>query len=67
MPLNNKQKQELLDILKAVDVKQLQVEHKDERIVKWFRFGSYNGLQIAREIIKALPEKPSAKTKVKVS
>lgn len=67
MPLNKKEKLALVELLKNVDVKKLEVEHKDERIVKWFRFGSFTGLRIACEIIMSLPEKTSAKTKNKIS
>jgi hypothetical protein len=56
MNLTRKQKKELIDLLKTVDVKKLEVDVKDKNIVKWFRFGSYNGLQIAIEIIKAIKE-----------
>jgi hypothetical protein len=54
--LSKKDKKQLVDLLKSVDVKTLEIDHPDERIVKWFRFGSFNGLAIACEIIKALPE-----------
>jgi hypothetical protein len=39
-----------------VDVKQLEIEHEDQRLVKWFRFGAYSGMAAASEIIKKLPE-----------
>lgn len=66
VPLSKKEKLQIVEMLKNVDVKKLEIEHKDERIVKWFRFGSFTGLRIACEIIMALPEKSSAKSKVKV-
>lgn len=62
MPLTKAQKKEILDIFKAVDVKKLDIEHDDIRLVKWFRFGSYNGMQIASEIIKAMPEGKNVKS-----
>jgi hypothetical protein len=65
--LSKKDKRDLIEIFKAVDVKKLEIDHPEERIVKWTRFGAFQGLAIACEIIKALPEKPSAKTKVDVS
>jgi hypothetical protein len=65
--LSKKDKLEIIDLLKKVDTKKLDIEHKDERVVKWFRFGGFTGLRIACEIIMSLPEKPSAKSKVKVS
>jgi len=62
--LTKKQKQELVEMLKLVDVKKLEIDVADERSVKWFRFGSHNGLQIAIEIVKAIKEKPSEKTTI---
>lgn len=67
MRLSKKEKRDLLELFKSVDVKLLEIDHNDERIVRWFRFGSYSGLQIACEIIKAIPEKPVRKTKAKAS
>lgn len=61
MNLTKKQKEELIEMLTSVDVKRLDVDLPDKNIVKWFRFGSYNGLQIAIEIIKATKEKSSEK------
>jgi len=61
MQLTKTQKKELIDLFKMVDVKKLDIDVDDENKQKWFRFGSYNGLQIAAEIIKAIQEKPSAK------
>lgn len=40
-----------------VDVKTMDIDHPNQNLVKWFRFGSYNGIVIATEIIKKLPEK----------
>lgn len=57
MPLTKAQKKELIDLFKNVDVKQINIENVDEHKQKWFRFGSYNGLSIASEIVKAIPEK----------
>lgn len=56
MQLTKNQKKELVEILGSIDVKQLEIDIPDESSVKWFRFGSYNGLQIATEIIKAIDE-----------
>lgn len=63
MHLTKTQKKELLDLFKMVDVKKLEIDGFDEKKQKWFRFGSYNGMQIASEIIKAIPEKTNAKAK----
>ena len=56
-------KELILNAFKMVDVKQLEINHVDvdERAIKWFRFGSYNGMSIASEIIKQLPEKKTRK------
>ncbi len=62
--LTKQQKRELIKIIKIVDAKKLEIDHQDERIVKWFRFGSYNGLQIACEIIKGVPEPLDTKAEI---
>ena len=60
--ITQQDKKRILDAFKSIDVKELEIEHEDPRIVKWFRFGSYNAKQIASEIIKQMPE---TKTKTK--
>ena len=60
--ITKKDKELILQLFKGVDVKQLEIDHEDERLKKWFRFGSFNGLQIACEIIKNLPESSKKKT-----
>lgn len=63
--LSKEDKNTILDAFKAVDVKELEIQHEDPRMVKWFRFGSYNAMQIASEIIRQLPERKIKKdTKV---
>lgn len=62
--ITKEDKELILTLFKQVDVKKMDIEHEEERIVKWFRFGSYNGMQVACEIIKNLPEHKSD-TKVK--
>ena len=57
--LTKKQKEEIIEIIGRVDPKKLDIDLEDESKVKWFRFGSHNGLQIAVEIIKAINEKIS--------
>jgi len=59
--ITKKDKKELLDILKKIDLKQMTIDHPDPRAKKWFRFGNYNALQIVAEIIKQLPERKKAK------
>lgn len=49
-------------MFKSVDVKRLEIDIDDEQKVKWFRFGSFNGMQIATEIIKAIDEEPIKKS-----
>lgn len=64
MKLTKKQKTGIIDLFKMVDVKQLEIDLEDEGKMKWFRFGSYNGMQIATEIIKAIDEEPAKKREV---
>jgi hypothetical protein len=54
--ITEKDKTELIEIIKKVDVKTMSIEHENSRIQKWFRFGNFNALQIVCEIIKQLPE-----------
>lgn len=54
--MTKEDKKQIIDILKNIDVKKLEVDHPDERIVKWFRFGSFTGLRIAVEVISAIEE-----------
>jgi len=54
--ITKKDKEAILEAFKMVDVKKMDIDHPDEKLVKWFRFGSYNGMAIASEIIKQLPE-----------
>jgi len=55
--ITKKDKDNIIKAFETVDVKEMNIDHVEERIVKWFRFGSYNGLMIAKEIIRQLPEK----------
>lgn len=64
MKLTKKQKADILELFKMVDVKKLEIDIEDEQKVKWFRFGSHNGMQIAAEIIKAIDEESTTKRKV---
>lgn len=63
--LTKKDKQEILKILKKVDVRKMSIDHQNEDIVKWFRFGNYNAMSIVADIIKELPEQEEPKKKVK--
>lgn len=65
MILTKKQKEELLNAMRMVDVKKMDIDHPEIRLIKWFRFGSYNGLMVAQEIIKNWPEKAPKKIEVK--
>lgn len=62
--ITEKDKTQLLNIIKNIDVKDMTIDHEDSLIQKWFRFGNYNALKIVSEIIQALPTK---KIKDKVS
>lgn len=55
--LTKADKKMILDAFKMIDVKKLEIDLDDPKKIKWFRFGSYNGLMMASEIIKQLPEK----------
>jgi len=55
--ITKKDKEAILEAFKMVDVKKMEVEHGDPRLVKWFRFGNHNAMFIASEIIRQLPEK----------
>ncbi len=61
--LTRKDKENIIAAFQTIDVKEMELEHADERVTKWFRFGSYTGLSIAQEIIKQLPEKKPPKKK----
>lgn len=54
--ITKRDKEKILEAFKMVDVKEMKIDHADPKIVKWFRFGSFSGMQIASEIIKKLPE-----------
>lgn len=62
-----KDKQNLIAALDTIDVKQMEIDNADPRIIKWFRFGSYNGLAIAKEVIRQLPEKKRQKKELTIS
>lgn len=59
--LTKKDKKTILEALQGVDVKKLEIDHPDEKAVKWFRFGSFIGIDIATQIINQLPEKEATK------
>lgn len=63
--LTKKDKETILQALKSVDVKKLEIDHPNKDGVKWFRFGSFIGLDIASKIIEELPERKTPK-KIKV-
>ena len=64
--LTKKDKQLIIEALSNVDVKKLEIDHPDEKAVKWFRFGSFIGIDIATKIINDLPEKKGIVKKIKV-
>lgn len=61
--LTKQQKDDILELFKMVDVKKLEIDIEDDTKTKWFRFGSFNGMQIAAEIIKAIDEKDTKSRK----
>ena len=61
--ITKKDKENILEAFKTVDVKDMNIDHANEDIVKWFRFGSHSGMVIAAEIIRRLPEKKTPKKK----
>lgn len=65
--LTAKDKETILTAFKIVDVKNMEIENADPMLIRWFRFGSYNGMMVASEIIKALPEKKSVSKNIKVT
>lgn len=64
--LSQKDKELLIKAFESVDPKELEVDDLDEDKMKWFRFGSHNGLQIAISIVRRMPVKKYLK-KEKVS
>lgn len=48
-------KKQLMDALKTINVKELYAS-EDENKRKWFRFGAYDALRMACEVILAWPE-----------
>lgn len=65
--LTQKDKDLLIKAIEMVNPKELELDDGlDEGQIKWFRFGSYNGLEIAKSIIRRMPVKKYVK-KDKVS
>jgi len=64
--LTKKDKDAILDAFLKINIKDLDIDHPDQRIVKWFRFGSYNTIQIVSEIIRQMPEEKPPKTSKKI-
>lgn len=65
--LTIKDKDNILAALDIIDVKKMEIEHVDERAVKWFRFGAYTGISLAKEVVRQLPEKKKKELTKKVS
>lgn len=63
--LTKQDKDDILDAFLKIDIKDLDIDHPDKKLVKWFRFGSYNTIRIVSEIIRQMPEKKVTKIKVK--
>lgn len=62
--ITKKDKETILEAFKMIDVKKLEVDHPNKGFVKWFRFGSFIGIDVASEIIKNLPERKRVDKKV---
>lgn len=54
--LTKTDKSNILKRFKQIDVKKITIDHGDDYAKKWFKFGSFVGLDMAAEIIKAMPE-----------
>lgn len=54
---------QLIEALKSIDVKRLELDHEDENYVKWFRFGNYNALRAIVDIVNLMPLKEPKKKK----
>lgn len=65
--LTRRDKKELIEILKQIDVKKMDLSHAEANNVKWFRFGTYHALNIVTDIISQLPEQKPTKKKEQVS
>lgn len=65
--LTRQDKKELIEILNQIDVKKMDLSHAEANNVKWFRFGTYNALNIVTDIISQLPEQKPTKNKEQVS
>lgn len=59
--LTKEDKEMILKALKNIDVKKLELDYPDKTKVKWFRFGSFIGIDIAAQVIKNLPENTTTK------
>lgn len=65
--LTKKDKDLILKAFKNVDPKKLELDHLDLKVVKWFRFGSFIGIDIASQIIRDLPEEKTARKIIRVT
>lgn len=55
--ITKQDKNDLINIIKNIDVKKMEIENENTDKQKWFRFGNFNMAQIITEIIKAFPTK----------
>lgn len=62
--MDAKTKEQLLGALKSIDVKEL-YSSDDEKKRKWFRFGAYDALRMACEIVLAFPVREEVKNESK--
>lgn len=61
--LTIKDKENILAAFDTIDVKEMKINHADESVVKWFRFGTHTGISLAKEIVRQLPEERPPKKK----
>lgn len=62
--MTQQEKDNLVALLKNIDVKKISIEHMNENVQKWYRFGAYMGLRVACDIIQELPELAKIEEKV---
>lgn len=65
--MTSQDKKDLIVALKTIDVKRLEVDHPNESYVKWFRFGSHIGIDMAIKVIQEMPEEDNAGKDIRIS
>lgn len=62
--MDKKNKKIVLDLLKSIDIQEWAAT-EDKKKQKWFRFGAYDALRTASQLIQDLPEPAKKKIEVK--